>query len=122
MTSILIIEDSVIETEIYRKLLGSQYQITFKNNAEEALAIYDDESFDLIISDINLPGINGPEMVQQLKHGVSASKPIVVVVSSDKEGIDDALSAGANAWFLKPISKKTFAQSIQIVIDKTRLN
>lgn len=118
MTSILIVEDSPIEAEIYRKLLEQNYDVTFKGCAEDALTLLNDDDYDLVISDINLPGLSGPKMINQLKHGEKSAKPVVVVVSSDESGIKDALNAGANGWFLKPINTKTFPTSIALVIKK----
>jgi len=114
----LIVEDSPIETEIYRKLLANDYDVTFKGSAEDALSSLKKEVFDLVLSDINLPGLSGPEMINQLKHGDKSEKPIVIVVSSDESGIKHALNAGANGWFLKPINTKTFPNSISVVIKK----
>ena len=116
MKDILVIEDSPIEAAIYRKLLAKDFSLTFCENAEDALITVKQTDFDLVISDINLPVMNGPEMIAEIRKIDRLKTLSIVVVSSDQIGIKRALSAGANGWFLKPISPKTFSSSIHKAI------
>ena len=118
MKSILIVEDSPIESAIYRKLLGDDFHLEFMGSAEDALTVVDGRPFDLLLSDINLPGMSGPEMIAKIREIDSLQDLGIAVVSSDQPGIEQALAAGASAWFLKPINHKIFLESIHVVIDK----
>ena len=118
MRSILIVEDSPVETAIYRKLLKEDFRLAFADSAERALKIVESTPFDLLISDVNLPGISGVEMISQVREIDMVKGMGVVVVSSDQQGIKSAMASGANAWFMKPISPRSFLASIWVVIDK----
>lgn len=116
--SILIVEDSPIEASIYRKLLGDQYTLEFTHNGESAIKAIDKNTYELIITDVNLPGISGPEMINTIREHHKYQKTAIVVISSDQLGIEQALTAGANAWLLKPISLKTFPRSMNTIFKR----
>ncbi|OUS31126.1 hypothetical protein A9Q99_04750 [Gammaproteobacteria bacterium 45_16_T64] len=118
MKSILIVEDSSIETEIYRKLLSKDFLTHFELTAEGALKSIQNNSFDLLVSDANLPGMSGPRLIKTVRANGFCPGISIVAVSGDRKGIEDAIASGADAWFLKPINHKIFQQSLQTILDK----
>jgi DNA-binding NarL/FixJ family response regulator len=70
-------------------------------SAEEALAQLPQKSPDVVLMDINLPGMNGVECVRQLKPRLPKSQFIMLTVYEDSDHIFDALSAGASGYLLK---------------------
>ena len=102
---ILLVEDEKkIASFIAKGLREEQYAVDVANSGEEALtsiAVYD---YDLIISDIMLPGINGFELIKQLRNSQNKT-PILILTAKDK--VDDkifGLDSGADDYLTKPFA------------------
>src|SRR5581483_5001121 len=89
---------------------GSQYP-----NAEDALKDLPDVKPDVVLMDINLPGMNGVECVRQLKKLLPEVQVMMLTVYEDTENIFDALAAGANGYMLKRTSSKELLEAIEEV-------
>src|SRR5439155_22975319 len=70
-------------------------------SAEDALKGLPQERPEVVLMDINLPGMNGVECVRQLKQLVPATQVIMLTVYEDTENIFNALAAGASGYLLK---------------------
>lgn len=116
MKKILIIEDN--EKNIYLMnfiLTKKGYQVITAKTGEEGVEAAVKEKPDLIIMDIQLPGIDGLEATKKIRGSdADGSIPIVAVtsyaLSGDKEKI---LKAGCNGYIEKPINPETFIEQIE---------
>jgi len=70
-------------------------------NAEDALAAIPQEKPDVVLMDINLPGMNGVECVRQLKQHAPQTLVLMLTAYEDTENIFNALAAGAAGYLLK---------------------
>jgi DNA-binding NarL/FixJ family response regulator len=70
-------------------------------SAEAALAALPDEKPNVVLMDINLPGMNGVECVRRLKQVLPSTQVIMLTVYEDTENIFNALAAGASGYLLK---------------------
>src|ERR1039457_6307994 len=70
-------------------------------NAEDALKDLPRVRPNVVLMDINLPGINGVECVRQLKQLIPETQVMMLTVYEDTENIFSALTAGANGYMLK---------------------
>ena len=71
---------------------------------------------DLILLDLNLPDINGKQIVQMLrKDHFLAQTPILVLTASGRNEAQSAIDLGADAYFIKPIEFDTLLRSIPLV-------
>ncbi|HXE41990.1 MAG TPA: response regulator transcription factor [Candidatus Baltobacteraceae bacterium] len=84
-------------------------------NAEDALKDLPEVKPDVVLMDINLPGMNGVECVRQLKKLLPEVQVMMLTVYEDTENIFDALAAGANGYMLKRTSSKELLEAIQEV-------
>jgi DNA-binding NarL/FixJ family response regulator len=84
-------------------------------NAEEALKDLPQASPDVVLMDINLPGMNGVQCVRQLKALLPQVQVMMLTVYEDTENIFNALAAGANGYMLKRTSSKELLEAIQDV-------
>lgn len=84
-------------------------------NAEDALKDLPQARPDVVLMDINLPGMNGVECVRQLKQLLPQTQVMMLTVYEDTENIFNALAAGANGYMLKRTSSKELLQAIQEV-------
>lgn len=84
-------------------------------SAEEALKALPQENPDVVLMDINLPGINGVECVRQLKQLAPGIQVIMLTVYEDTEHIFDALAAGATGYLLKRTPRAELLDAIREV-------
>ncbi|HEY3932210.1 MAG TPA: response regulator transcription factor [Verrucomicrobiae bacterium] len=84
-------------------------------NAEDALKDLPQTKPDVVLMDINLPGMNGVECVRQLKKIAPEIQVMMLTVYEDTENIFDALAAGANGYMLKRTAGKELLEAIQEV-------
>ena len=89
------------------KVLGSY------KSAEEALYAIPDLKPDIVIMDINLPGINGIECIRQLKDKSIATQFMMFTVYENDEKVFEALKAGASGYLLKSTGLPQLAESLK---------
>ena len=99
---LLIIDDDDEIRDILDELLSRSYDCTTSSSAGNALTLLATESFDLILSDINMPEMTGLEMIPYLTN--LAPKSVVVMISGQLmiESAIDAMRAGAFDYITKP--------------------
>lgn len=99
---ILIVDDEVEITEILADLLSEDYDCTRAASAEDALARLHESEFQLVISDITMPGMSGLDMIPHIKED---SPDTVVVMISGMQTVESAIGAlrlGAFDYLMKP--------------------
>jgi len=84
-------------------------------NAEDALKTLPQVRPNVVLMDINLPGMNGVECVRQLKPLVPDTQIVMLTVYEDTDSIFNALKAGATGYLLKRTSQTELIQAIQAV-------
>jgi two-component system chemotaxis response regulator CheY len=106
----LIVDDSSVMRKIVERSLrqaGLEINAVLEaGNGAEALAVLAENHVDLILCDINMPVMDGLEMVKQLK-GVENAKgvPVVMITTEGSEShVVEALSAGARGYIRKPFT------------------
>jgi two-component system cell cycle response regulator DivK len=112
--TILVIEDHEDNRRIMRDLLTSSgYEVIEAVSGEEGVTAAETHHPDLILLDIQLPGIDGYEVARRIKANPDLQKiPIIAVTSYALSGDDvKAFEAGCNAYVTKPFSpRKLLAQ------------
>ena len=84
-------------------------------SAEDALKELPRTKPEVVLMDINLPGMNGVECVRQLKQALPATLVIMLTVYEDTENIFNALAAGASGYLLKRTSSAELLEGIREV-------
>jgi len=113
--TILLVEDNAVNRDLLQFLLSSQgYQVLEAGTAQEAFEILKTERPDLILMDIQLPGMDGLEATKKLKGDPATQDiPVVAVTSYAMKGDrEQALAAGCVGYIAKPIDKTTFLQQV----------
>lgn len=112
--SILLVEDDEIERLKFKKVCENVKFITnisIAYNGEKALDLLnnDKNSFDLIISDLNMPRMNGFEFLTKLKSSEHKNIPIVIFSTSDNDiDLKKCYSLGIAGYFTKPIKHSDY--------------
>ncbi len=107
MQRILIVEDSATMRSLLAAALeeiGVPVSITEATSGFEALRCLPREDFDLVVTDINMPDINGLELVSFMKNNEKYRSIPMVIVSTEGAERDQArgMELGANAYVVKP--------------------
>lgn len=113
---VLVLDDSRSQRTLMRMALaGAGYEIIEASSGDEALQHLKAEPFNLVISDINMPGMNGFEFLQQVRSLHSHNATPVVVLSSDSQNQhEEALQkTRVQAWMRKPFQVEELVGAVQ---------
>lgn len=117
---ILLIEDNAVNRRLAQFLLKSQgYEVWEVTNATEAFASLKEKRPDLILMDIQLPGMDGLELTRQLK-GASNTRDILIIALTAyamKADEERALAAGCDAYVSKPIDVEALPRVIERLLQ-----
>ncbi len=114
--SVSIVEDNDKLRGTLAKVIGRADGFRFVSdygNAEDALADLPKAKPDVVLMDINLPGMNGVECVRKLKTLLPATQVMMLTVYEDTENIFNALAAGASGYMLKRTPTKELLEAIR---------
>jgi two-component system cell cycle response regulator DivK len=123
MSVILIVEDNEKNMKLVRDVLQVKgYQTLEAATAEDGIALAQAHSPDLVLMDIQLPGMNGIEALGVLRENpATAHIPVIAVTASvmqqDRKLITEA---GFDAYIGKPINLKEFLQAVREMIEAPR--
>jgi two-component system chemotaxis response regulator CheY len=110
MRNVLIVEDSKAIRSLIRIALEEEggFFTTEANNGFEALRTLPSRTFDLIITDINMPDINGLELISFVKSNAAYKDIPLIIVSTEKTEEDKkrGMALGAMGYIVKPFRKE----------------
>ena len=119
MTTILLVEDHEDNRRIVRDLVTSAgYELAEATTGEEGVAMAASLAPDLILMDIQLPGIDGYEATRRIKAEGGRHIPIIAVTSYALSG-DEAVAraAGCDGYVTKPFSPRVLLAKIREYVD-----
>jgi len=112
---ILIVEDSATMRSLLAATLeelGDDVKVTEAASGFEALRLLPREDYDLVVTDINMPDINGLELVSFVKRNEKYSSIPLIIVSTEgsERDRDKGLGLGADAYLVKPFEPETLRE------------
>ncbi len=117
---ILIVEDSPVEAEVLRRTLAKAgYAVSVAHDGEEGLQAAREHRPNLVMSDINMPVMNGYQLCRALKYDeVLWNIPLILLtVLSEPKDIIEAINSGADAYIVKPFAETTLLGRIRSLLD-----
>lgn len=118
---ILYIEDNPANLSLVQKIISTEQgiELRFAENGELGLALASDHTFDLILLDINLPGINGFEVFKRLRENHKTKDIPVIAISANAmpRDIEEGLKIGFYDYLTKPINVHEFKNTLQKVLN-----
>ncbi len=120
MSTVLIVEDNDKNMKLARDVLQNKgYQTLEAVTGEEGVRLAKEKVPDLVLMDIQLPGINGIEAFKQIRaDGKTARIPVVALTASVTPTDRSAISAaGFDAFVSKPINLKEFLDTVKRLIE-----
>jgi len=120
---ILIVDDSAVFRMSMKKILASMNaEIILAQDGQEGLDLALKEKFDIVVSDIEMPKINGIELCRSLKRAASTQgTPVVMVSTFDSESdVDKGFQAGASAYLSKYEIQDRLLETVENVLSKSK--
>jgi len=120
--NILIVDDSQTMRAVLTKTLGMAGleigTVIEAENGREALSILEREWVDIVFADINMPVMNGVEMVQEMrKLGYMESTPVIIIsTEGSKTRLDTLREMGVRGFLRKPVSPELFKSVVDGVL------
>jgi CheY-like chemotaxis protein len=97
------------------------YQVSTASNADDGIEMMRNQSFDLILLDEHMPGINGIEALGQIKH-YAPSSPVIMITKSEEENImEDAIGSRIDDYLIKPVNPNQILLSIKKHVETQKL-
>jgi len=117
MPHILIVEDETIIRSALRRLLErNQYEVSEAGSVQEAIDNYSIPGFDLIISDLRLPGAPGTELI-----GLAEGRPVLIMTSyASLRSAVDSMKMGAMDYIAKPFDHDEMLQAVARILSEHR--
>jgi CheY-like chemotaxis protein len=121
--NILVVDDEqdmkmLFEQRFRKEIRTGSVRFAFANSGEEALQYMTDHHHEavLILSDINMPGMSGLELLQHIKQKYEAPPPIVMMVTAygDEENYLQAMKLGANDFLTKPLDFMLLKEKLKL--------
>ncbi|MCC6153278.1 MAG: response regulator [Candidatus Hydrogenedentes bacterium] len=107
---ILVVDDDPGVIDLLSAFLDTRgYSVVSARNGREALGLLDAETFDLVISDIEMAEINGYELLRQTREKHPKIGIVLMTGYTESHPLSEALRAGADGYISKPFSLRKFS-------------
>lgn len=116
--NVLIADDHSLFRQGLKQILELEEDITVvaqASNGEEAVKLAKEKDPDIILMDINMPGINGLQAIKELKQEKIGAKIIVLTIHEDREYLFKTLQMGAEGYVLKDAEPSVLVEAIRSV-------
>lgn len=115
MDSILVVDDEPPICELLQRFLSLRgYRVRVANDGPQALAAVDQEAPQLLVLDMNMPGMNGVEVLRKLREKKYAGGVILLTTGQDDKLLEEALDLGSVDVMGKPVDLERMALAIQV--------
>lgn len=110
---ILVVDDEpdvqpLFEQRFRKEIRSGEIQFAFAHSGEQALTYLDKHASEviLILSDINMPGMSGIELLRRIRAHYAVPPPVVMMITaySDEQNYQQAMNYGANDFLTKPLN------------------
>jgi DNA-binding NtrC family response regulator len=116
---LLIVEDEDTLCESLQRVLTREgYEVDRAGSAESAFKLLETRSYDLIITDIILPGISGIELLTKYKKKNPSQKVMIITAYASLTTAVDAIKAGACDFIMKPLMHDEMKRAVRKALDK----
>lgn len=120
MLKLLVVDDSMIIRNMVKRTIESQCDLFFlANDGLEGLNQWrNNKSINVIITDINMPNMDGLTMISALRNEGCSAVILCLTTESSVETKEAGKKAGADGWLVKPFSPETLIQTIAKAVGK----
>jgi two-component system, NtrC family, response regulator PilR len=120
MAEILIVDDDDVIRDTLYELLSETYTCQTAETAEKALARLKADAFDVVLTDISMPGLSGLELLGQVLQHYPKTPVIIISGISDQEQAEGLIRLGAFDYLLKPFRLEAVERSVKEALEFRR--
>lgn len=120
-TKVLVADDSGVMRKIIVRALNNcgVTDVVEAGDGAEALALFGQQAFDLVMTDWNMPNKDGLQLLKDIR-GTGSKVPVIMVTTEAEVGrVKEAIAAGVNDYLAKPFDKDMLQQKIEKLIAVT---
>jgi len=120
---ILVVDDELDMLMLLRMIIedNSDYAVETTNNPSEGLKMLTEKDYDLVISDLKMPGMDGMELFDELKE-IKPGVPVIIITAyGSLETADEAMKKGVSDFITKPFRKDSILFTINRVLELARV-
>jgi len=112
---VLIADDSGVMRKIVRRAVegAGLSDIVDAADGQQALELFNQQSFDLVLTDWNMPEKNGIELLRDIRSQGSQVPVILITTEAEKNRVVEAVEAGVSDYLTKPFEKQALVQKIE---------
>lgn len=114
MATLLIVDDDDKIRETLHDLLRDAHECHTADRAEQALAYLEFETYDVVLTDIAMPGLTGHEILKRIQAQHPTTPVIVISGNSDEAAASELLAMGAFAFISKPFQ----LEEVEVAVDR----
>jgi len=105
MRIVLAEDNDILRKSLSFFLESKGYEVDQFSDGKDALEAIEANNYDLVLTDINMPGISGMEITQYIRQRIQSDIPVIILTSSGVEQTElDSFDIGANEFIAKPVS------------------
>ena len=120
MATLLLIDDEQAIRQMLDLLFSASHECHTADRAEQALEFLDFQTYDVVITDISMPGLGGVEILQRIKQRHAAT-PVIVISGRADEYKDSLMDLGVFACFSKPFPLGELEDAVNSAIAHRQL-
>lgn len=120
MSLILVVDDDEVIRDTLYELLSQQHLCQTAETAEQALARLEVATYDVVLTDISMPGLSGLELLGHVRQKYPDTPVIIISGISDKEHAQGLIRLGAFEYLLKPFRLEVVEKSVKRALDHRR--
>lgn len=117
MPRVLVVDDDETIRDTLYELLTENYICRTAETAEKAFARLQADAYDVVLTDISMPGLSGLELLGHIRQGFPNTPVIVISGISDQEHAQGLIKLGAFDYLLKPFSLDEVEKSVRRAIE-----
>ena len=119
---VLVVDDSPATLEVLqRNLMAAGYEALTATGVAEALSLLESARFDLVITDMKMPGADGMELVRHVRDNLRETEVMMITGYATVEGAVEAVKSGADEYLAKPFTNEELLAAVGRVVEKLRL-
>lgn len=119
---VLAVDDQRYFRELIEGLLTDEgYEVQTASSGEEALHILEREDFEIVVTDLVMPGIDGSQLVERIKERLPEQDIVMVTGVVDVKTAVEAMKLGATDYILKPFDRRILTGSLEKILQRRRL-
>jgi len=117
--NILVVDDSRGLRQFLKIVIGTHFphRVDEAEDGDKAVSQLIGKKFDLVITDINMPGMDGFALIRKVRDEIDKDLPIIIITTKGKDADrDTGLAMGANSYITKPIDGRKLIDTVSSLI------